>query len=62
MTWSTLRAVRLATKLEFTKTLARRHNFVQLPSGRWSRVLGAPGKCAKHVRARVYKMIPGCEW
>ena len=39
MTWPTLAAVRLATQVsEFAPWLAKKHRFVKLPSGRWTRV------------------------
>jgi hypothetical protein len=59
MTWATLAAVRLATRLNFAAWLAARHTFVHLPSGRWSRVLGAPAPEARHVRGRVYHLPAG---
>lgn len=68
MTWSTLAAVQLATRCEFTRELAQRHHFVRCISGRWMRTLGPPGGdevCydgvhmarAQHVRGRVWHMV-----
>ena len=56
MTWASLRALQLATRIEFTRELASAHCFVRVASGRWSRVLGSPPKEAIHVRGRVYRM------
>lgn len=62
MTWATLQAVALATRLEFTRALASLHNFVLLPSGRWCRVLGAPGPGVTHIRGRVWRVdVPSDE-
>ncbi len=56
MTWPTLKAIRDATRIEFTAALAARHNFVRLASGRWARVLGPPASDAVLIRARVYHL------
>lgn len=56
MTWATLKAIQTATRIEFTAALAAQHCFVQVASGRWSRVLGAPSPEAVWVRGRIYRM------
>lgn len=38
MIWKSIRALRLATRLEFTPALAARHRFVRVRGG-WVRVL-----------------------
>lgn len=60
MIWRNLKDVQRATRLEFTKPVAAKHNFVQLPDGRWTRVLGRPIACAKRVRGRVYHLSEAC--
>lgn len=54
MTWTSLHAVQLTTRLEFTTALASAHNFVRLLSGRWTRVLGAPNASCVHVHGRIW--------
>jgi hypothetical protein len=66
MTWNTLRDVQASTKAEFTPGLAKRHYFVKLPSGKWTRTLNSPPEGATHVKGRVYKVekkpTAGKEW
>jgi predicted transcriptional regulator len=57
MVWKSLRALQSSTRIEFVAALAARHAFVQLPSGKWCRVLGMPGKNCVHVRGRIYRMV-----
>lgn len=62
MLWDTLRAVQLSI-LEFSATsgLREKHHFVGLPSGKWTRTLGAPGNvdgCAlRHITGRVWRLV-----
>jgi hypothetical protein len=56
MTWETLNDVRNQTKVEFVPELAKRHCYVRLSSGRWTRTLGPPDpQTATHVRGNVYQ-------
>lgn len=55
MVWETLGAVRLSTTLEFTSALARRHHFVRLTDGRWTRTYGPPADCV-NVGVRKWRV------
>ena len=57
MTWATLAAVRYSL-LEFSKASGLREVLClgRLPSGRWTRTLGPPGKGVVHVRGNVWHL------
>lgn len=58
MMWNSLKALRLATKLEFVPALEKKHSFVLLENGRWTRVLGVPDrKLCKRTGDRTWTMV-----
>lgn len=52
--WESLNAVRRATRIEFSPTIAAAHHFVRLPSGEWGRTFGAPPENAKQIGKHVW--------
>jgi hypothetical protein len=55
LTFRTLREAQSTTRTEFVPSIAKRHHFVKLPSGRWCRTLGPPkGEGLVKKRGRVW--------
>lgn len=58
MKWPSLRAVRVDTDIHFVQPLARKHHFVQLQCGLWTRTLGPPAGCVPlSPRSRTWKQV-----
>lgn len=57
MTYATLK-IMLAANANETEALRKRHFYVVLPSGRWTRTLDAPPQGTVHVRGRIYRVQP----
>jgi len=55
MLWDSLADVRRYSRLE-SERMEKRHYYVKLPSGKWTRTLDSPPKNAECVAGRVYKL------